>query len=51
MKLGFKISVAGNNGFLPKEALVDQHGVTTLTPAENKLGEYGYGNDLWNVQI
>ena len=59
MKLGFRISVAGCAGFLPEESLIDQHGVTTLglprygnnEIATNKLGEYGHGNPLWNVQI
>jgi len=55
MKLGFKISVAGCVGFLPKEALIDQHGVVTLSlrSINNEVitGEYGHGNDLWNVQI
>jgi|TARA_R110002110_G_scaffold73610_10_gene195184 hypothetical protein len=59
MKLGFRISVAGCAGFLPEESLIDTHGVVTLglprygnnEIATNKLGEYGHGNPLWNVQI
>lgn len=51
MKLGFKVSVGGCVGFLPKEALIDMHGVTTLSLTGSFTGEYGHGNDLWNVQI